>query len=349
MNAVIEYLDHDSWQRAARAFDDYNYRQVWEFGVACAERLGACCEHVAFRQAQQTVGLADVRIKQLPLLRTGVAYITGAPLVRQAGQADPDCLRACLQILAAEYVERRGLTLRIQPAPGWPQWNAAQTDVFVDLGFAPAPHWPGYRTLLLDINRNETDIRKTLAQKWRNGLNRAERNNLLVRSGTGTDMFQTFCGLYRGLLDRKKFNVDLHADFYAGVQHSLAEPEAFVVSLTEDAGQIVAGHVASILGDTCVYLLGATNEQGIQDKSSYLLQWHTIQSARQRGCRWYDLGGIDPQANPGVYHFKQGLGGADVTAAGPFERQPAGIRRHIVRSCERVYRSARRLKEFVQQ
>ncbi len=79
-------------------------------------------------------------------------------------------------------------------------------------------------------------------------------------------------------------------------------------------------------------------------KASYLLQWHTIQQARQRGCRWYDLGGIDPLGNPGVYHFKQGLGGQDVCAPGPFELRPAGLRRHIVRTGEWVYRSARALR-----
>lgn len=343
MSLRIEHVDQERWRDAARTFDDYSYRQVWDFGLACARRLGASSEHVALHQGERILGLADVRIKRLPMVRTGIAYITGAPLVRRQGQADPNCLHMCLQALANEYVEKRGLTLRILAAPGSPDWTAAQVRAFHDLGFVAARHWPGYRTLLLDISRPEADIRRTLVQKWRNCLNRAERNNLSIRSGTGSDLFREFCGLYRQLLDRKGFDVDLHADFYAAVQPALAEPEAFIVSLVSEAGQTVAGHVASILGDTCVYILGATNEQGIQDKSSYLLQWHTIQMARQRGCRWYDLGGIDPEGNPGVYHFKQGLGGMDVTAAGPFERQPAGIRRHIVRGCEGVYRSAKRL------
>jgi hypothetical protein len=343
MTAAIQCLDRQCWQDLARTFDDYNYRQIWEFGQACAHRLAASSEHVALRQGTQILGLADVRIKRLPLLRTGIAYITGAPMVRQSGQSDPQRLRTCLHALLDEYVNRRRLVLRILAAPGTPDWNAAQQQVFLDLGFLAAQHVPGYRTLLLDINRPEADIRKTLAQKWRNGLNRAERNNLTIRSGTSMELFDRFCDLYRRLLDRKPFHVDLHADFYARVQQCLAEPEAFIVSLADNAGHTVAGHVASILGDTCVYLLGASGQQALQDKSSYLLQWHTIQTARQHGCRWYDLGGIDPEANPGVYHFKQGLGGTDTTAAGPFERQPVGIRRHIVRGCERMYHSARRL------
>ncbi|HEY6445190.1 MAG TPA: hypothetical protein VIY53_01925, partial [Acidobacteriaceae bacterium] len=36
-----------------------------------------------------------------------------------------------------------------------------------------------------------------------------------------------------------------------------------------------------------------------------------------RGIRLYDLGGIDPKANPGVYHFKKGFSGLDITQIAP--------------------------------
>lgn len=344
MNAFLKYIERTTWQAAAATFDDYNYRQVWAFGRACAARLGACCEHVAIGAADKILGLADVRIKRLPLVSAGIAYITGGPMVRQDGEADPQRLHTCLQTLITEYVERRGLTLRILAAPGEPQWKDAQTRVFEQLGFYPAEHWPGYRTMLVDTTRDEADIRKSLAQKWRNGLNRAEKNNLTVRSGTTHDLFQEFRTLFDQLIARKGFSVDLQPEFYQALQPDMLPEEQFIVSLADDAGHTVAGHVASILGDTAVYLLGATDQQGIQNKSSYLLQWHTIQMSCQRGCRWYDLGGIDPDANPGVYHFKQGLSGIDVSAAGPFERAPAGLRRHLVRTAEKMYRSAKRLR-----
>ncbi len=216
--------------------------------------------------------------------------------------------------------------------------------VFADLGFGPASQGERYRTLLMAIDRPAELIRKGLEQKWRNGLNRSERNGLSIRSGTEEGLFKEFVGLHREMLGRKGFGVDLPADFYAKVQEGLDDPERFVVSLADAGGCAVAGHVASILGDTCVYLLGASNRQGMESKASYLLLWHTIQAAQLRGCRWYDLGGIDPQGNPGVYHFKQGLGGQDVFAPGPFELRPAGLRRHIVRTGEWMYRSARTLR-----
>lgn len=344
MSTHLDYLDRAAWQQAAARFADYSYRHTWDFGVACAARLGACSEHVAIRDGTALLGLADVRIKRLPLLGSGIAYVNGGPLVRQDDPCPRDDLRASLAALLDEYVRRRGLLLRILPPLGAPDWNAAQQQVFANLGFGLAGSRPAYRTMLLAIDRPVEQIRKTLAQKWRNGLNRAERNNLTVRSGTDAGLFEAFGSLFRQLLDRKQFAVDLHADFYAVVQRDLPESERFLVSLIEVDGAPVAGHVSSVLGDTCVYLLGASTDQAMQNKASYLLQWQTILLARDRGCRWYDLGGIDPEANPGVYHFKEGLGGIDITAPGPYEFAPAGLRRHIVRSCERMYRAVRALR-----
>jgi lipid II:glycine glycyltransferase (peptidoglycan interpeptide bridge formation enzyme) len=106
----------------------------------------------------------------------------------------------------------------------------------------------------------------------------------------------------------------------------------------------VAGHVASFLGDTCVYLLGATSEEGLRTKAAYLLQWRVIQAAHEKGFKWYDLGGIDPEANPGVHHFKRGLGAQEITAPGPLEYPAAGWRRAAVHGSEQVYRRLRRAK-----
>ncbi len=341
MTTSIEHLDRTRWRELTHRFLDHNYRQIWDFGVACAERVRATSEHVAISDGTAVVGLADVRIKRIPIVRTGIAYINGGPLVREGNNQDVQRLRACLDALSQEYVRRRGLLLRIAPPLGPESWSAAQTEIFTAAGFAPTDRVSRYRTLVLDLSRSLDDIRKGFAQKWRNGLNRSEKNGLAVRSGTGSDFFDSFCGLYDQLLNRKQFGVDLDAGFYAKVQGRLDDGDRFLVSLVEQEGRLVAGHVASLLGDTCVYLLGASNEEGMQSKASYLLQWNVIQTARESGCVWYDLGGINPEANPGVYHFKQGVSDNDVTAPGPFELGPGGIKRYFVLGGEHAFRAIR--------
>ena len=97
----------------------------------------------------------------------------------------------------------------------------------------------------------------------------------------------------------------------------------------------VSALLASTIGDTGIYLLGATSNEGMQHKGSYLLQWRMIQKLKELGCRAYDLGGINPERNPGVYHFKSGFSGRDTTQIGQFELSGSWLSSLIVSFAER--------------
>jgi hypothetical protein len=348
MSVVLKSLDRAPWQASASRFLDYNYRQMWDFGVACAERVGAVSEHVAVEQGGEIAGLADVRIKRIPALGTGIAYINGGPLVRRDDGRDSDRLSLCLKTLTEEYANRRGMVLRVMAPIDGGSWNDGQKAVFSEAGFAPSDATKPYRTFLLNIDREPEEIRKSMAQKWRNGLNQSEKRGLTVRAGTDPALFREFCDLFSRFIERKQFSVDLTPPFYLGVQEQASESDRFQITLVDLDGAIVAGHVASLLGDTSVYLLGASSDEGLKAKATYLLQWQAIQTAREKGLKWYDLGGIDPEGNPGVYHFKSGLAGQDVTAPGPLECPARGFRRAAVHGSERVYRWLQRRKRKLQ-
>jgi len=346
MTITIEPVEGDVWQRLAAGFEDHNYRQLWDFGTACARRAGAISEHVAIWEENELLGLSDVRVKRLPVLGTGIAYVNGGPLIRMANRRDR-CqrrLHTALESLVGHYVRDRKLVLRIQPPVIGDSKTDYLSEAFQNAGYAINEQHPHYRTILLDISLPLNDIRKQFAQKWRNCLNNAERQGVTIETSTDGKAFSTFLELFNTLLARKGFDTELHASFYEEVQHGLSDGEKFQVSLAFKEEQPIAGHVSSMLGDTCVYLLGATNELGLKRKAAYLLQWSVIQTAKKRSCRWYDLGGIDPEKNPGVYHFKRGMGGVDVTAPGPFEKAPSQLAWHTVTLCEKIYRQYQRMR-----
>src|SRR4051794_27392976 len=54
--------------------------------------------------------------------------------------------------------------------------------------------------------------------------------------------------------------------------------------------------------------VGASNDLGRATNAAYLLQWKVIEAASRAACRRYDLGGVDPEGNPGLYRFKQSDG-----------------------------------------
>lgn len=339
MAITLRTVDRDTWQQLAPHFTDYNYRQLWEFGLACAKRLNATSEHVAIYDGEELLGLADVRIKAIPFTGTGVAYINGGPLVCNGQNGHNRCaqLEGVLKGLQEVYVKRRRLVLRVRPALGSACWNDLQSKTFLKMGCFYRTRQKPYRTFVLPLALQIGEIRKQLKQKWRNCLNNVEKRDLDVKFGTDESYFDDFHSLYRELTHRKEFDVDLNPEFYHQVQKSLPERERLLVCVVYENGEPVAGHVSSILGDTCVYLLGATSDAGLRNKAAYLAQWSVIQLAKARRCQFYDLGGIDPDSNPGVYHFKKGLGGVDVTAAGPFEIYPDRMREYTVRYAEKAY------------
>jgi Acetyltransferase (GNAT) domain len=336
-------LERAQWESAVREFGDYSYRQSWAYGVELAAKRGATSEHVAIRCGDATLGLADVRIKQMPVIGGGLAYVSGGPMVRRLGGPDDalDRLDLCLEALAREFVRGRGLTLRIVAPVGLPEENEAVAKQLERAGFSLTDSGVGYHTVMLDVDRPLDELRASFHKHWRRHLNGAERNDLEWTWGTEPDRFEVVGRMSEATRARKGYELDLDAGFYADVQRELSESDELVVGLVLKDGTPVAANITAIHGDTAVYLIGASTETGLKHKAGYMMHWRTIELLRERGVPWYDLGGIDPEANPGVTSFKLRTNGADVTAAGPYELSPAGLRGRVTGWAERAYLRAR--------
>src|SRR3954454_21071877 len=192
------------WIELAAGFADHNYRHCWDYAQRLAARSGAAAEHVVVARAGSPVGLASGRVQRLPGAGTGIAYVSGGPLVRGGGESEPsERLAVVVDALRREYVDRRRLVLRVAPAIGEERWNAAQDACLRAAGFAPGAHLRPYRTMMVDLDRPLADVRKGFAKKWRNLLSSAERHGLEVTEGTEPERFDDFTPLFDELVARK--------------------------------------------------------------------------------------------------------------------------------------------------
>lgn len=335
---TINSVNKQKWQALAAGFLDNNYQQSWEYSHVLAKMRRAKCEHVVIQAECEVIGIANIRIRSLPVIGSGIAYISGGPLTRMGNDGDMDRLARCLKVLQEEYVDKQRLALRILSPLGCPQWNEQATVVFTEAGFYKTDRSRSYRTFLLHINRSLDDIRSTCSKYWRRNLRRSEKKGFKITVGETPEHFQMVCLLYEKLLRRKKFNAELNAEFYADLQTQLCGNERFIAFTVEYEGIAVAGLLCSMIGDTCVPLILAADEEGLRNYAVYLLQWRSIEFAHERGLCYYDLGGIDPENNVGVYNFKKGLRGLDVQAPGPFESSSSDIRYAITKQAENLYR-----------
>lgn len=315
----VDQTTEADWNALVPQFVDANIYQTWAYGAVCwGEKQ---LSHVVLQRGGLPAAMAQLRVVRLPIIGCGVAHLLWGPLCTLKGNAwDAEAFGAISQAIIDEYVRRRRLLLRMLPCPCSPQEGTGENirTTWEALGLSRERGFKPYRTLRVDLAPSLEALRKQLDQKWRNQLNGAERNDLTIIEGTGDDLYQQFLALYSEMMARKNFETTVDPHQFRAIQSRLPETQKMLILISQRNGRPMTGLIGAVIGDTGVYLLGATSNEGMKTKGSYLLQWRMMQRLRERGCRWYDLGGVNPETNPGVYHFKQGMGGSEASCLGRF-------------------------------
>jgi hypothetical protein len=329
------------WSQMLDLFDDANLYQTWSYGGV---RWGAKnLSHLVLKRGGEVLGMAQLRIVRPTRFKFGIAYLRWGPLFQRRGRPlDPEVAISMARALEDEYVGRRRLFLRILPNAfvGSPRAAVIQSAF---RKFTPEPLVAANtdRTFVLDLAPSVEELRKRLDKKWRNQLSSSEKKGPKVVAGSGSDEYRTFCLIYNQMRKRKTFETTVDVEEFGRIQQDLAESHRMRILICEDKGVAVAGLVASAMGDSAIYLLGATSDEGLKSKGAYLLQWTLIKWLKEHGVRWYDLGGIDPERNPGVYHFKRGLSGTDVYRVNPLVACTSVVSSAIVRTSLAIQRVIR--------
>lgn len=317
----IDSIEKGRWEELLLEFNDASIHQTWSMGAVCFGERNL--SHHVLRRGGEIIAMAEIRIRKLPIFKAGVATVFWGPLWRRKGKsADYTVLDKMIEALRNEYVFRRRLLLRIWPIgfENSEEGNISRS-ILQKYGFIRSHKVQPYRTLLLDLSPSLEELRKNLAQKWRNQLNVAERSNLSLMEGTSDEMYITFLRMLREMVSRKKFEGGVDYNLYGRIQSCLPDYLKMKIFICNCEGEPVSAGVFSAIGHTAEYLLGATANNGLKVNGSNLIHWGVMKWLKERACLWYDLGGIDPCGNPGVYHFKRGLvgkSGREVTHLGQF-------------------------------
>jgi hypothetical protein len=334
----------EEWSAVLAAFSDASIYQTRAYGEVTwpSGRL----RRIVLRSGARVIAAAQVLVVKVPLAGLGVAYVRWGPLWQPRGaKSCLSDLEQLLEVLRDEYVGRQGMVLRVVPnVEDRDPTGASVRECLVRNGFAPAVTQSPYHTLRLDLSPPLAALRSNLDHKWRNQLNAAERGGLEVSEGESQELYGSFLELYDEMFARKRFQTSVDPRDFERVQSALMPSERLRILICRRDGELLSGLVASTIGATPIYLVGATGSQGMKSKASYLLQWRLIEWLKAMGCERYDLGGIDPDNNPGVYHFKKGIGGVETRLLGCFEAAPDRRVATLVRYAEACYRRLRMLR-----
>lgn len=96
--------------------------------------------------------------------------------------------------------------------------------------------------------------------------------------------------------------------------------DKLILVRSDDAdGNALAIRGAICFGDTAWDYIAITTPAGRKTYASYAVFWALAESCFQLGMRQFDLGGIDPINNRGVYDFKKGTGSFQVDYEGEWD------------------------------
>ena len=298
-----------------QTFDEVaaGFREVIQEQTACYVRSrwgSGRLETVVIERDGATVGAAAVILIRLPLVGRGVAVVKWGPLWRKSGAAvDEALLETNLAALRHEYVERRGFYLTVMPHadPGWSEATAA---ILERLGFEAGASLTAPDRYLVNVALEPEDLRKSLGQKWRYNLKKAEKNDFDIDIVDAADGLDRFMALYDQMLERKRFKD--RSSVHTLPDLLTADVEAFrpIIVMVRHDGRDTAGAVVDVSGERAVYLYGATDDRALPLKAGYVLHWWIAEHlCAMPGVRWYDLGGDD--GDKGLLQFKKGFVGKD--------------------------------------
>ena len=341
----VDSVDSITWHQILARFDDANIYQTWSYeAVRSGEKN---MSHLLLKKEGEVVAAVQVRVSKIPLTSIGVAYVRWGPLRRLRGRAENrEIFALAMRCLRNEYACTRRLAVLI-----FPYIFDNQREVFGPVltkeQFKRVSTGGVQRTLVIPLDYPLEEIRKGLDQKWRNCLNRAEKNNLHIEEGTDDRLFGVFLGIYEEMHGRKQFIKTSDVNQFREIQAHLPEVLKMKIAIAVSDGQPAAGVICSNIGDTGIYLFGGTSNCGLDSKASYLLQWHLLEWLKKNDARWYNLHGINPISNPGTYRFKAGLcgkNGQDVHYLGNYNSAGDSATQTIFRlagSARQIYRKSR--------
>ncbi|MWD29583.1 peptidoglycan bridge formation glycyltransferase FemA/FemB family protein [Aquicoccus sp. SCR17] len=338
----LKNVTETEWPQISGNFEDLNFEQTITYGNAAAERIGAKVRFVVAERADEIMAAACIRIKYVPGLRRGIAWIASGPLlVSRSGYFPSEKeISAILAAFRKKICVEEGHILRLRPAalPGWDieSFEAAASAA----GFIPASRGPAYRTVAVDLAPDEGALMKGLHGKWRNLLRASQKSGLELESGPISKLQGRFHALYTEVQEKKGFSPEIPPDFYYQLEGCDFEHE---VLIARKDGVDLAGITIGRTGTSSVYLFGATASQGRSVNAGYFLIWNGILESRSKGSSWFDLGGIDEANNPDVTRFKRRTGGQEVSAPGPFESRPSGLGQRAIRFSEELFGYNKRL------
>jgi hypothetical protein len=295
------------WNTNAERFDDCSPFQTFEWGQYHKALGWTPAHYAAFADNGEVRAMCLALLRRLPW-RSGFLWCVGGPIGDIAVWNDlPDT------ILATQNLRRVYFRFRCD------RRRCTSDALVLDRdGWMPASVTMGSSlSMELDLTAEPDALLGNFARNWRRSLRQAQKEDLIIKLTANPDIEEI-----RAVFAQMEGNKKLPELFSREKLESLfrhAASQLIFLQCEDRAGNLVALRGALIVGNRACDYLAASNAEGRRSLASYRLLWELLCRCRERGVMHYELGGIDPRENPGVFAFKRQTGAREVEFLGEWD------------------------------
>lgn len=163
---------------------------------------------------------------------------------------------------------------------------------------------------VIDVTPDEDDLFASLSSMARRNTRKAVKAGVEVFEGTTKDHLRSWVDLHIGLRRNKYGMLAQPFSFFENIwDEFIAKGDGFLLLAKRD-GEIIAGTVYLVSGNTCFYKFNASSAESLGSRPNNALMWHGMLKARERGLSHVDLGRTSA-TQQGLKDFKASYGGVE--------------------------------------
>ena len=293
----------DTWNDICVGFTDAEFAQSYEWGEA--RRLEGWKPR-RFVLSDDTTSIAAAQMLVKSRLGLEVIYCPRGPIWQRRNKTPAECVDSLTRMLDA--------VVEAHPV------SAVVCDLHFDRGLLPgsALRTRGFRrisdgmTADIDLRADMAAQRSSFHRKWRNDLKKAQQAPLEVRRYEAPNYLDELYAMADDTAVRKGFIVGLNRTIAERFLRLRGGGTSAILAAVNPDGTAAAAALIVLFNEMASYLVGASvakDDPAFSRGASNLVQWEALRWVKANGCTTYNLEGLDPEGNPGVYHFKQRMNG----------------------------------------
>lgn len=300
----VDNIQEEYWNKQILEFEDSTFYHTYSYGkIIWGERQ---LSHLVLKYNGEVVGVAQLRIKCLPILKIGIAHMLNPCWKKKGKDINYKHLINMLRALKIEYVNKRKLYLNIN-ARNVEEKNDEIINIYKEENYRIKKD--DITPVIIKLDKPIEKLMKNLGRGWRDTLKRSKKIEHEFLEGNSDYLADHAIKLILEMKKRKNYAEFGTMEDLIRVHKDLPEENKlhFIFTFYENEPVSMIGFTKTKpIGQL---LVAATGNRALKLKANHPIYWKMIEYYKKNNYEFCDLGGSSKTKNPGGHYFKTGLAG----------------------------------------